>query len=200
LAESLLLATTNLGKIREMSAYLEAPEFEILGLRALPRITPFPEDGRSFMENARGKSLYYGRRWGGLTLGEDSGLEIDALDGAPGVRSARFAGPGATDAENIGKVLRLLSGVPPERRKARFVCCMVLSEQGRVLTEIRACVRGSILERTRGGGGFGYDPIFFMPALDKTFAELDPGEKNRISHRGRALRKLRLFLQNRFRT
>lgn len=194
----LLLATSNPGKAREMRACLLAglPSWEICSLDDLDHYDPFPETGRTFLENARGKSLFYGRDWEGLTLGEDSGLEIDFLEGAPGVFSARFAGPQATDESNIAKVLSLMRGVPEEKRSARFVSNLVLSQHGRVVREFQANVEGILLESCRGSGGFGYDPLFYYPPLDKTFAELPPEEKNRISHRGQGLRQLQLFLRD----
>jgi XTP/dITP diphosphohydrolase len=194
LTERLLLATTNTGKLQEMQACLRGIPLQIFPLNALGEPEPFPEHGRTFSDNAHGKSLFYGRLWDGLTLGEDSGLEIDHLDGAPGVYSARFSGPEASDRSNIRKVLDLLRDVPEAQRTARFVSCMVLSRQGRVLTEILARAEGRILRSPRGVRGFGYDPIFYYPPLEKTFAELEREEKNRVSHRGQALSRLREFL------
>lgn len=150
------------------------------------------------MENAEGKTLFYSRIWPGLTLGEDSGLEIEALSGAPGVRSARFSGDNATDEKNIEKVLNLLKGIPEEKRTARFVSCMVLSRKDKIIHRIKEYVSGSILTQKKGTGGFGYDPLFFYPPLNKTFAQLSPEEKNSVSHRGRALKKLKAFLQENF--
>lgn len=182
-----------------MRAFLlaELPTWEIRSLADQgERGDPFPETGRTFLENARGKSLFYSKNREELTLGEDSGLEIDALDGAPGVFSARFAGPQATDDANIAKVLRLLRGVPRGKRSGRFVSSLVLSRKGRVIREFQASVEGVILEARRGSGGFGYDPVFFHPPSRSTFAELPPEEKNRISHRGQVLRLLRDFLRD----
>lgn len=192
--ETLLLATTNPGKISEIEFCLKDLPLRILSLSDLPVKGSFLEKGKTFRENARGKSLFYSRRWGGFTLAEDSGLEVASLQGAPGVRSARFSGQGATDAKNNAKVLSLMEGVPLEHRQARFVSCMVLSRQNRVITEIEESVDGTILARPRGRHGFGYDPIFFYPPLGKTFAELLPEEKNEVSHRGRALKKMKGFL------
>jgi XTP/dITP diphosphohydrolase len=131
-----------------------------------------------------------------MILGEDSGLEVDHLDGAPGVISARFSGPGATDEKNIIKVLRLIRDVPPERRQAKFVSCMVLSKQGKILASILEEVQGFITTEKKGQSGFGYDPIFYYPPLEKTFAELTPKEKNAVSHRGRALNRLKTYLED----
>lgn len=155
---------------------------------------PFPEKGETFEENARGKSLFYSACWDGLTLAEDSGLEIEALDGAPGVFSARFSGPQATDEKNNRKVLELMKRIPFEERKAHFVSCIVLSQKGKIIREIKESVEGFIALQERGSYGFGYDPLFFYPPLEKTFSELLPEEKNKVSHRGRALKKMKEFL------
>jgi XTP/dITP diphosphohydrolase len=191
---ALLLATSNRGKIREIRESLRDVPLTIRGLeRTLPGLR-HRERGRSFLENARAKGLYYSRKWKGLVLAEDSGLEIDALGGAPGVFSARFSRPKATDEKNNRKVLRLLESVPARDRGARFVCVIVLAREGRIVKEIRGEVRGRIVRKPRGNNGFGYDPLFHYPPLGKTFAELPRAVKNRVSHRGRALRKLKAFL------
>jgi XTP/dITP diphosphohydrolase len=195
----LLLATTNPGKVREIRRALAGLPLTVLGLADAAPGPVFRERGTTFAANARGKSLFYSRRWEGLTLAEDSGLEVDALAGAPGVRSARFSAPRPTDRKNNAKVLRLLRGVPPTRRGARFVCVMVLAERGRVVREIRGRVRGRIGLEGRGRNGFGYDPLFYYAPRRRTFAELRPEEKNRVSHRGRALRGLVRFLAARSR-
>jgi XTP/dITP diphosphohydrolase len=191
---ALLLATSNRGKILEIRESLHDVPLTIRGLeRTLPGLR-HRERGRSFLENARAKGLYYSRKWKGLVLAEDSGLEIDALGGAPGVFSARFSRPKATDEKNNRKVLRLLESVPARDRGARFVCVIVLAREGRIVKEIRGEVRGRIVRKPRGNNGFGYDPLFHYPPLGKTFAELPRAVKNRVSHRGRALRKLKAFL------
>lgn len=191
----LLLATTNPGKIREIRAAFKGLPLKIVSLgEAFPGLT-FRERGRTILENARAKSVFYSRKWDGLTLAEDSGIEVEALGGAPGVISARFARPRPDDEKNNRKILRLLDGVPEKQRKARFVCVMVLSRQGRVIKTVRGEVRGRIAAEPRGTGGFGYDPLFFYPPLRRTFAELPPEAKNRVSHRGRAVRKMRAFLE-----
>jgi XTP/dITP diphosphohydrolase len=196
----LLLATGNLGKVREIRRALAGVSpgglaLEVVGLEdVLPGLT-HRERGRTFEETARAKSLFYSRRWPGLTLAEDSGLEIEALHGAPGVRSARFSAPRPSDGKNVRKVLRLLEGVPARARKARFVCVMVLAERGHVVAEFHGEVRGRIGVAPRGDSGFGYDPVFYYAPLRRTFAELPPGIKNEVSHRGRAVAKLRRFLE-----
>jgi len=192
--EGLLLATTNQGKIKELKTHLRSLPLGIFSLHELHLTQVFPEKGQTFLANARGKSLYYSQYWKNLTLAEDSGIEIDHLKGAPGVYSSRFAGPNATDEANLQKVLRLLDKIPPDKRKARFASCMVLSRRGQIITEIQEHANGLITPQKRGQWGFGYDPIFFYPPLDKTFAELSPDEKNAVSHRGRAMDKLYAFL------
>lgn len=177
-----------------MQAFLQEFTLEIKSLADLPPVQTCPETGATFLENARSKSLYYSRNWDGLTLAEDSGLVVDFLKGAPGVHSARFSGRQASDAKNNAKLLRLLEGVGPEHRKARFISTMVVSLKGKILAEIEEYVAGVIASEPLGDQGFGYDPVFFYPPLQKTFAQLEPHEKNRISHRGKALERLRDFL------
>ena len=196
----LLLATRNPGKIREIRRTLKGlgpgdHRLEVVGLdNVLPGVNHV-ERGRTFEENARAKSLFYSRRWPGLTLAEDSGLEIEALGGKPGVHSARFSAPRPSNEKNIRKVLRLLEAVPASERRARFVCVMVLAERGRIIGEFHGQVQGRIIFTPRGRSGFGYDPIFYYPPLRKTFAELTPRIKNEVSHRGRAVRALRRFIE-----
>jgi XTP/dITP diphosphohydrolase len=189
-----LIATTNAGKVREIRRSLAGLPFEVVSLVEVLPGAAFQERGKTFLENARSKSLHYSRKSGLLTLAEDSGLEVGALGGAPGVHSARFSRPDPTDAKNNRKVLRLLANVPWKDRKAKFVCVMVLSRDGRVIREIRGEVRGVIDFAPKGENGFGYDPVFYYPKLRKHFAELGPDEKNAVSHRGRALKKLKTFL------
>lgn len=194
MTEELLLATTNQGKTKEMQAFLTELPIVISSIQNLRVGSSFQETGKTFKENARGKSLFYSRKWEGITLAEDSGLEIDYLSGAPGVISARFSGPKATDETNIEKVLDLMKEVEQEHRKARFVSCIVLSRKAIVIKTIMGYAEGYITFQKKGTNGFGYDPIFYFPPLQKTFAELRPEEKNKISHRGQALKKLRSFL------
>lgn len=191
----LLLATTNHGKARELRRGLGSAPVRVVTLDDLGISAEFPETGSTFAENARGKSLFYSLLTGLPTLADDSGLEIEALEGAPGVYSARFSGPGPTDARNIRKVLRAIEGVPESARAARFVCSMALSQNGRVLKMTRGTVRGRIIFAPRGTSGFGYDPIFYYRPFGRTFGELTDEEKQSISHRGRALGLMIAFIE-----
>ena len=154
------------------------------------RLPPCREDAGTFAGNAQKKALHYSRFAKGLVFADDSGLEVDALRGAPGIKSRRFAGPGATDADNRAKLLVLLGGVPAAKRTARFVCELAVAREGDLLVQFRAVAEGSILAAPRGEGGFGYDPLFLDLETQKTFAELSAEEKLARSHRGRALRDL----------
>lgn len=191
---NLLVATGNPHKVREIAAVLGPLGFRLDGLDAFGRPLPEPEeDGATFEENARIKAVAYARMTGRRCLADDSGLEVDALDGAPGVRSARFAGVGATraerDAANNALLLERLRGVPPERRHARFVCAMCVADpDGMIVAESRGTFPGVILEAPRGTNGFGYDPLLFLPGEGRSSAELSADEKNARSHRGHAVR------------
>jgi XTP/dITP diphosphohydrolase len=190
----IVVATTNAGKAREIAAVLGRLPVRVLSLADLGIAAEYPETGTTFSRNARGKAVFYSGLTGHWTLAEDSGLAVDALAGAPGVYSARFSGPRATDDRNNRKLLRLLSGFPPGERGARFICCMALARHGKVIKQVRGHVRGRILESGRGGLGFGYDPLFHYRRMGRTFGEMDPSAKNAISHRGRALAKMARFL------
>jgi XTP/dITP diphosphohydrolase len=185
----LVIATRNAGKLREFRELLIPLESKVLSLADLSIDAEFEETGNSFAENARLKALAYS----GLTrlpvLADDSGLEVDALGGRPGIHSARYAGPGASDSDRIRKLLGELekSG---GGRDARFVCSLALAQEGVVLLEAEGECRGLIANEPRGTRGFGYDPVFYFPELGKTYAELDPEEKNRYSHRARAAASL----------
>ncbi len=163
---------------------------EIALLPGFDSLPLFEEDAPTFAENAAGKALHYSRLGDGWVFADDSGLVVPALDGAPGVRSARYAGANATDADRIAKLLGELRGEKDTERAAHFVCAIALAERGRAIAIVTARVDGEILESPRGSGGFGYDPVFYFPALKKSFAELSSGEKNQISHRGKAFRKV----------
>ena len=196
----ILVATTNPGKVRELGALLAA-DVVWKSLADFPGLDEVVEDGATFAENARKKATQYAKATGLWTLADDSGLVVDALDGAPGVKSARFSGKrptgedrGLLDHRNMAKVLDLLQGVPRERRTARFVCCLCLASPERVLAETRGTVEGLIAEEEVGTNGFGYDPIFFVPQLGKTAAQLTAEQKNAVSHRGNAIGELRPLL------
>jgi XTP/dITP diphosphohydrolase len=197
----ILVATTNPGKVRELRALL-GTEIDWKSLADFPAMAEVTEDGATFAENARKKALGYARATGLWTLADDSGLVVDALGGAPGVNSARFSGARAqgadrkvVDRRNMQKLLSLLRGVPRDKRTARFVCCLCLASPEKVLIETRGTLEGVITEEPSGTGGFGYDPVVLVPSLGKTVAELGEEEKNAISHRGNAMRKLKPLLQ-----
>jgi XTP/dITP diphosphohydrolase len=194
----ILVATTNPGKIAELRVMLDF-DVEWVGLSDFPGINEVKEDGKTFAENARKKALGYAKQTGLWTIADDSGLVVDALGGAPGVKSARFSGGKETDRKlldhrNMAKVLKLLKGMPKEKRTARFVCCLCLASSEKVLAETEGRLEGVIAEEEAGENGFGYDPIFFVPHLNKTVAQLSREEKNAISHRGNAIRKLKPLL------
>ncbi|MGD9110392.1 MAG: RdgB/HAM1 family non-canonical purine NTP pyrophosphatase [Phycisphaerales bacterium] len=196
----ILIATTNPGKKAELSAMLDA-DIEWLGLDDFPQMREIVEDGETFAENARKKALGYAEQTGLWTIADDSGLVVDALDGAPGVTSARFSGAKDKDRtlidhKNIAKVLELLRSVPKEKRTARFICCLCLANHEKVLIETEGKLEGIITEKEIGTNGFGYDPIVFIPHLNKTVAQLSADEKNAISHRGSAIRRLKPLLNN----
>jgi XTP/dITP diphosphohydrolase len=199
----ILVATTNPGKLAEIRAMLGRPGKPVqwVGLADFKGIGEIEEDGQTFAENARKKALGYAKATGLWTIADDSGLVIDALGGEPGVKSARFAGevPKGTDRKlidrrNIAKLLKLLEGVPRDKRTARFVCCLCLAGPEKVLVETEGTLEGLIIDKEAGENGFGYDPVFFVPQLGKTVAQLTAEEKNAISHRGNALRKLKPLL------
>jgi XTP/dITP diphosphohydrolase len=198
MALRLYAATTNQGKLRDFRAAAEAHSLLIAPLHALGEIPAPEEDGLTFAENATIKAVYYSRfAPGEWVLADDSGLEVDALDGAPGVRSARFAAdsgltdsPDANDNTDVWNnlvLLQRLAGVPPAQRTARYRCALVAARDGVALHGSEGAVEGLILEAPRGTGGFGYDPLFYLPALDRTMAELDLETKHTLSHRGRAI-------------
>jgi len=196
--KKILVATTNPGKIAELQACLDA-DVKWLSLTHFPGIAKVKEDGFTFTANACKKSVGYARETGLWTIADDSGLVIDALQGGPGIESARFCGSKSRnrkliDRLNIEKVLTLLEGAPPKIRTARFVCCLCLASPDQILVQTQGTLEGFIIDRPIGENGFGYDPIFFVPRLGKTVAQLEPEQKNAISHRGRAIRKLNPIL------
>lgn len=188
----LLLATRNAHKTREIQRVL-GPQFAVRDLSQHPEIPEVEENGTTFEENAVLKAVAASGKLAGLVVADDSGLEVDALNGAPGIYSARYAGPKATDWQNNDKLLRELerAGAGADRRSARFRCVLALAQDGRVLDTFDGVVEGTIVDLPRGRGGFGYDPIFKPSEFDQTFGEIEPAEKDRVSHRARALEKLR---------
>jgi XTP/dITP diphosphohydrolase len=191
--KKLYLASSNPGKLTEFLAIAGAAGAATLTLELLPgfsELAPYPEDAPTFAENSVGKALHASAITSEAVCADDSGLVVPALAGEPGVRSARYAGPGADGTANIAKLLAALQGKTGRDRAAYFVCTLAVARQGRILTVISNRVDGEILESLRGSGGFGYDPVFFFPALGKTFAESSGEEKNLHSHRGKAFRRL----------
>jgi XTP/dITP diphosphohydrolase len=191
----LLLASSNPGKLREYQALAAGRSAGVAALPDIARLPPLDESAPTFAENATGKALHYSRFAHQPVIADDSGLVVPALGGAPGVHSARYAGPGATDAARVQKLLAELRGKPASERAARFVCVVALAERGRARAVFSDFVAGELLDAPQGDHGFGYDPIFFFPPLGKTFAEISPEEKNLYSHRGKAFRKLLDFLE-----
>ena len=190
----LVVATTNRGKLKEIGALLAGAPVELVTLADFPA-TPAPEEtGRSFAENARLKALYYARHTGEPTVAEDSGLEIDALDGAPGVESARFGGEQSSYPQKFALIYDALRARKAAAGAARFVCALALVRNGEVLFETRGTVEGQIAREPRGNGGFGYDPIFFYPPFGRTLAEATGEQKAAVSHRGKAFRALRDYM------
>jgi XTP/dITP diphosphohydrolase len=182
-------ATSNKGKLREFQ--LAAPDFDV---QQLPRSVPPPDEtGATFEDNAALKAEYYGSFTDGYLFADDSGLEVDALGGAPGVHSARYAGPDAEDADNNALLLQRLKGIAD--RTARFVCVIALVKDGKPVGTFRGAVEGRILEAPRGSGGFGYDPLFYYQTFGKTFGEAAIGDKMLVSHRAQALEKMFTFLR-----
>ena len=190
----LLIATRNRNKVREITTLMEDASIALTfhSLEDLGIAESVEENGTTFIENARIKALFYSRFTSLLTIAEDSGLEVSALGNRPGVYSARYAGENAGDDERIGKLLQELDSV--HDRRARFICAAVLARNNAEVASFSADVRGEIMTRKRGDFGFGYDPVFFYPLLQKTFAELPLEEKNRISHRAAVFRELKDFL------
>jgi XTP/dITP diphosphohydrolase len=198
----LYLASSNPGKLKEYRALAEhaTPSSAVsVDLESLPEFSSLPEfeeNAPTFAENAAGKALHYSRLSESLVFADDSGLVVPALGGAPGVHSARYAGAGATNWRRIEKLLKEMRGNVGGERSAHFVCAIALARSGRAMAVVTDRVDGEILESPQGAGGFGYDPVFYFPAMKKTFAELSPDEKNQHSHRGQAFRKLLVALSS----
>jgi XTP/dITP diphosphohydrolase len=185
-----LLASSNPDKLREYRELARDSGLEVDQMPNLRELPPFEESAPTFAENSAGKALHYSPFSSELILSDDSGLVVPALGGAPGVRSARYAEPQATDADRVRKLLRDMEGKQGDERRARFVCVTAIALRCRILAVVSDCVEGMVTIKPCGMRGFGYDPIFFIPALDRTFAEAIPREKNKHSHRGKAFRKV----------
>ncbi|HST08827.1 MAG TPA: RdgB/HAM1 family non-canonical purine NTP pyrophosphatase [Terriglobales bacterium] len=200
----ILIATSNAGKLRDFAGAAASHGVSVAGLPNFSSLPAVIEDGNTFEENASKKAAQYSLAAPGkIVLADDSGLEVDALNGAPGVHSARYAaddpqqaGNNTEDDANNARVLRELKGLPPERRTGRFVCVIAAARDGRMLNTFLGTAEGVVLDHLRGKHGFGYDPMFYFPAIEKTFAELTPEEKALYSHRGAAFRKVLAWLDS----
>jgi XTP/dITP diphosphohydrolase len=206
----IVVATSNAGKLRDLAGAAAVHGVTVVGLKDFASLPTVVEDGTTFEANARKKAESYSRYAPEeVVVADDSGLEVDALDGAPGVHSARYAAPelqnkqpheageNTDDQANNARLLRELAGVAPEQRGGRFVCVLVAARDGATLATFRGTAEGVILGAPRGTDGFGYDPLFFFPQINKTFAELSPQEKSKCSHRGEAFRKLLEWMDGR---
>jgi XTP/dITP diphosphohydrolase len=192
----LLLASQNPGKLAEMRQLVAGLPFRVVGPREVGIMDAPEETGRTFLENAILKARHYAGRSGLLTVADDSGLSVDALDGGPGLYSSRFGGEGATDADRNRLLLEKLRGVPWPKRGARFTSAVAVARGGEVVFEAQEDVEGLIAEATSGPNGFGYDPLFFYPPFGRTFGESRREDKDRVSHRGKAFARLRRFLES----
>lgn len=193
--EKIVIATRNNKKRKELNSLLKGLNIKIISLNEFKNAPEVTEDGKTFKENAVKKALIISRCTKLLTIADDSGLEVKALRGKPGVKSSRFAGDAGNDKKNMKKLLRLLKNVPKGKRGARFVCSIAIAKSGKLLKVIRGICSGRIAFEPRGSYGFGYDPVFIAPKYKKTFAELGPGIKNKISHRSRALAGAKAFIE-----
>ena len=191
----LLVASNNFKKLEELKALLKDLTVQLVSLNDFSGIHEVEEDGKTFRGNAEKKALGFAKQTGCLTLADDSGLCVDYLNGDPGVYSARFAGLAKDDFKNCEKVLALLKGIPEEKRSASFRCALALAIPSKVLCVVEEKVSGRITEKMQGKNGFGYDPLFFYPEFGKTFAEVPSAKKHAVSHRGKALRRMKDYLE-----
>jgi len=196
LSKPLLIASANAHKVAEIAQLLAELPWNIKCLSDFPSVDVPPEHGSTFEQNAREKAHYYSACFGVPCVADDSGLAVDALNGAPGVHSARYAGKVSSDAQNTAKLLAAMADVPEGRRRARFICCAVLVRPDGSSHLEEGVVEGRIAAGPRGRSGFGYDPVFIPEGYDRTFAELGPEIKQSISHRARAFAKLREYLES----
>ncbi|MEE9572609.1 MAG: XTP/dITP diphosphatase [Candidatus Neomarinimicrobiota bacterium] len=189
----IVFATNNINKLHEIQSILKELPYQFIGLNEFPNIQEIEETGKTLLENSLIKARIVHKITGLPTVADDTGLEVNSLNGAPGIRSARYAGRNATYEDNLNKLLKNLEDVPIEQRQAQFKTVISFVTDSKELW-VEGIVKGIILNESRGEGGFGYDPIFYIPELNKTFAELSMKEKNKISHRGLALEKFRILL------
>ncbi len=194
--QTIVLATRNAKKRKELEDLLDSPEYQILTLEDFPDCPEVVEDGDTFLANARKKAVEVSQFTNLPAVADDSGLAVDALNGAPGIYSARYArGEGSTDEENNQALLKALENVPDAERTAHYVCAVAFAEKGQTRFETEGTVEGLILREYRGDGGFGYDPLFYFPPFQATFAEVPIERKHAVSHRGKAMREFAAFLK-----
>jgi len=193
--KKLIIATKNKKKLYELKRYLKGIKADILSLEDFDKTPRIVESAHTFKGNAAKKALVISRFTGGLVIADDSGLAVNVLKGAPGVRSSRFAGPAKSDAQNNRKLLKLLEGLPAAKRGAKFVCAVAIADKGKIIKIIEEACAGRIALEKKGGYGFGYDPVFLIPKYNKTFGQLGLKVKDRMSHRSKALKKARVFLR-----
>lgn len=193
--KELIIATRNEKKFKEIKRLFSGSKIRILSLKRFSGIPEVVEDGRTFKDNAAKKAVVVSRHINRLVLSDDSGLEVDALNGRPGVHSSRYAGPSKDDRLNISKLLKALKDVPNSRRKARFKCAIAMAERGRLIRLVMATCEGTIACATDGNTGFGYDPVFIPKGYKRSFARLGHKTKDRLSHRSKALKKARKAIE-----
>lgn len=194
--KTIIIATKNQGKAEEFKNIFHMYGYQVKTLLDFPEIQDVPETGQTFTENALQKANAIAQELNTIVLADDSGLEVDALEGKPGIYSARFAGEHGNDAKNNEKLIQELAGIPVEDRSANFHCSLAMVAPNRAPLLVEGKIDGQILEAGRGENGFGYDPLFYIPAFDKTMAELTDTEKNQVSHRARAIQELEKHLKD----